>query len=519
MKILTDYIGKEFRRTTISIQHNGDYYVAFAVLELLESDMQDVNDFPASPNGNPWIKRADATSANLPYNAYMTVDNVVLAKDFLDHPIDNYVINNQKLKFFGSTISPNPSDYSNSILMSDSFHDDAPTIQQILPLRQCSKFLNAYIDKDKAAQKIVLGDVHLQKQLSQLSTEHYGADLTLYPEHLGNIYIVRYNPYFRTVDYSSSSAPAGLFCKFRFRPSFRGELRMRITNKTRAGFYLSDQVVPIEVSRSDYFIDMPLPPEILDIKIYDAESMVYYYDDIRFLQKIQFDMNIKSSDLKLRTESEVGVKEEEIEKFVSQRSAIGETPEREAALGETMTANAYKMLEQRLEFVLFDGDKTKREQNVAKARKMVKEILSKAHQRCIICDPYFGLKDMIDFVFTMPQLSVPVRVLASQEFLGKNAVESKAIALQLSESIEKFNNRVGAMVQMRLLSGRSPLHDRFIVIDDMVWLLGSSFNEFGNRASTITKVPQVSCRQLYTLAEQWWSDDTFSKSLKEYGNQ
>lgn len=69
---------------------------------------------------------------------------------------------------------------------------------------------------------------------------------------------------------------------------------------------------------------------------------------------------------------------------------------------------------------------------------------------------------------------------------------------------------------MRLLTGKSSLHDRFIIADDQVWLLGSSFNELGVRATTITKVPTVSCRGFYALAEKWWSDDKETISLTEY---
>ena len=44
-----------------------------------------------------------------------------------------------------------------------------------------------------------------------------------------------------------------------------------------------------------------------------------------------------------------------------------------------------------------------------------------------------------------------------------------------------------------------------------------SFNEFGNRATTIVKVPQVSARRVYGMAEEWWSDSSITMNLADYG--
>jgi len=41
-----------------------------------------------------------------------------------------------------------------------------------------------------------------------------------------------------------------------------------------------------------------------------------------------------------------------------------------------------------------------------------------------------------------------------------------------------------------VLGGKTPrLHDRFLVVDDLVWFLGNSLNALGDRASLILRVP------------------------------
>ena len=519
MKKLDEITSCEVRRTTFSLQHGGDYYIAFSVIEVMEPDMQDIGDFPPQKNGLSWMKRAVGTSQTNNYNVYMTVDKTILTSELVKQPERNFTINGTLFKIFSDSLQKKPEHGGVGYVLKDSFADEGGTLQRVLPLRQCSKIVTAYVDKARLTQSIIMKDENIVKQLSQLSLDRYGVDLTLFPDHLGNIYFVQYNPCFRTVDFSSSYDPKGLYLSFRFRPHFKGQLTIRVSNKNKAGYYLDETDFRVDNNRSEYFFGMSTAPDVIDLKVFDCDgTMVFYQNDIHFIRQIHVNTRVKSTDVKLITKTKDGDKEEIVEKFVSENSVMGNLPEDTSALDEKSAANAYLTLEKRLEFVLFDGDKEKKSENVAKAKEMVKRILTKAQKRCYICDPYFNLQNMIDFVFTMPQLNVDVRVLSCQEFLAKNAVTAKETAKVLDDAISRYNKKVGGIIQMRLLTGQSPLHDRFIVCDDDVWLLGSSFNEFGNRATTIVKVPAVSCPQMYTLAEKWWFDDKLSTSLIDYAN-
>lgn len=516
MDKLLNLIGKDARRITFCIQNESNYYLLYSVIELLLPDMQDFNDYKRE--GGKYIFRSEASNSSKPYNVYMTIDWITIDEAFLREPYNNFCVYGTPYKFYSNGYRLRPALDELPYIMNDSYHDSTNELQKVLPLRQCSKALYSFISNDDIASSIINENDYLRKQLQEVSINYYGADLSLFPDHYGNIYIVQYNPYFRQVDFVSSPEPKGLYVNFKFRRPELPKLLIRISSKNRAGFYSFEKDEEIDCSHNSYFIEMPSSPEILSIKIFDQKgALIYYSDNMSFIHAINLNMNMKSKDVVLNYDDGNGSKKITVEKFVSESHTIGQSGMKDAIFNEKETRNAYLILEQSLQFVLFDGDKNKKEENLRKAKDCVKRILNKARNRCIICDPYFNLRDLYEFVFNISSLSVDIRILSSKEFLAKNAEEGAKVASKINDEISKYHNHVGGSIQFRLLKGQSPLHDRFIVVDDEVWLLGSSFNEFGNRATTIVKVPQVSARRVYSMAEEWWSDNRISMNLTDYG--
>lgn len=515
MKNIKDLIGREVRRVSFSIQNGKDYYLLLSVIEEMLPDMQDYDDYPKE---KVRVYRSDTSNSSKTYNIYMAIDWFTLDEKFLSDPVHNYVVNGTRYMFYSDDYRLRPSKNEPPFVMQDSYHDNKPEIQSVLPLRQCTKGLYSYIVKDNVAAGIVETNDYLKKQLSEVSIKYYGADLALFPDHFGNIYIVQYNPYFKHVDFSSSDEPFGLYINFKYRQIEPTQLRVRVSSKNKAGFYSYEIDETITTDKNNHFINLPATPDVLFVKIFDRDNrLIYYSDNMSFIKSINFSMGVKSKDVKLITMDNKGEKKETVEKFVTESHSIGDKVDGDAIYGEAQAKNAYLTLEKSLQFILFDGDQTKKEENVKRAKTVVKQILGKARNRCIICDPYFNLPDLAEFVFTMQSLSVNVRILSAKEFIGKNAEQGKKNAIAIHEAIESYEKRVGGNIQFRLLTGQSSLHDRFIIADDEVWILGSSFNEFGNRVTTITKVPQQSCRRVYSMAEEWWSDSKKTISLEDYG--
>ena len=47
-------------------------------------------------------------------------------------------------------------------------------------------------------------------------------------------------------------------------------------------------------------------------------------------------------------------------------------------------------------------------------------------------------------------------------------------------------------IEIKVMPGKkSPVHDRFLIVDGTVWVLGASLNEFGSRGSLLMKLPEA----------------------------
>ena len=64
-----------------------------------------------------------------------------------------------------------------------------------------------------------------------------------------------------------------------------------------------------------------------------------------------------------------------------------------------------------------------------------------------------------------------------------------------------------------------PVIFSFIVTDKNVWFIGSSFNEFGNRATCIAKVPDSSSKLIIKEIEKWYSSDEFSENIIDFAKE
>lgn len=174
------------------------------------------------------------------------------------------------------------------------------------------------------------------------------------------------------------------------------------------------------------------------------------------------------------------------------------------------------------------------------AKHFVIDLIAKARRRVMIVDPFFDHRDFREFALRATSTAVSVRILTSWEVQNKKA--NNAGASSTSSSVNKttklrcvigfvsklarrFTTRpstilnghvfsadmatiaaqIGTQVaQVRIMPGKSKsvIHDRFLVIDRDVWLLGPSFNELGERVGVATKLADpLSARLL--LREIW----------------
>jgi hypothetical protein len=61
---------------------------------------------------------------------------------------------------------------------------------------------------------------------------------------------------------------------------------------------------------------------------------------------------------------------------------------------------------------------------------------------------------------------------------------------------------------VRVMTGKHPaIHDRFLIVDDRAWLLGSSLGAFGERGSMLVELP-FPTQVLPELERVWLSEST-----------
>lgn len=161
--------------------------------------------------------------------------------------------------------------------------------------------------------------------------------------------------------------------------------------------------------------------------------------------------------------------------------------------------------------------------NVDEATRHIRELISKARNKLFIIDPYFGVIELQRFVVSNPHPNLPITVLTSAEFLVKD--ENGESLIKQLEHILRHDPTCS--IEIRVMLGERPdIHDRFLVIDNDVWLLGSSLNEFAARGTMMVKLPypkpiEVELKNIWDNSKSldtWISDRIAARQDSENGN-
>ena len=89
MDLTQGFINQEVRRIVFSLKKpSGEYVHIFSILEKIDEDMQDYNDFAPNYGNefNDFVPGADGKDNKL----YLTVDRITITKDLFEKPWDSY---------------------------------------------------------------------------------------------------------------------------------------------------------------------------------------------------------------------------------------------------------------------------------------------------------------------------------------------------------------------------------------------------------------------------------------------
>jgi len=127
------------------------------------------------------------------------------------------------------------------------------------------------------------------------------------------------------------------------------------------------------------------------------------------------------------------------------------------------------------------------------ALREVERILGVAKEYLKIVDPWLG-EESLDFLWKVSP-TVPIRVLT------KTVVDSESF----NSAYRRLVREKGGGIEIRKTDS-DELHDRIIITEDQVWLLGPSLKDLGKKLGTISKISDKKVRnQMETFFDRIWN--------------
>jgi hypothetical protein len=125
--------------------------------------------------------------------------------------------------------------------------------------------------------------------------------------------------------------------------------------------------------------------------------------------------------------------------------------------------------------------------------------LGKARQSVDFLDPYFGAADLLSFPLATSLRSIPIRILTSADYCADphtaEPVDNGDVLLRALEHIRTKDPH--ARIDIKVMPGaKSPVHDRFLIVDGWIWVLGASLNEFGERGTLLLRLPREPFKEI-----------------------
>lgn len=495
----------------------------FTLIELIPHDQLD-----SPPIGSAEYPNILRQNANDQYTLYLVritglkVTDMLVLYENAEHGIS---LNQGSTNFSAAlpyTLQADPPGDNNLLIKPK----EEKTIGTLLPHRHTHCRVWTKINTDKTWVQGMSRDFFTA--LSELSETAMKIDLAAAPEHIGNVYLFASNPVVRFWECSLPDLEKQMMVSFYERRSntvigYRLVLQeIRSDNK---GFHLEK-----EITSTRQRIDLPYFPDRLETRLLDRDGRLIDYSN-GIWTNMSINLGIQDKLINYSVATEDGPLFFSVPKTIYDSKVSVGSYDRTVAhyLKDARHERRYQELEKTNEFVFFPKEET----SIEKAKKVVHTILNRAHKRCMILDPYFSAKDLV-YVFHIENVSVPVQIISSGAFLKQTRkpprtrwqkIRSK-IAERLGKKQSSLTNAEELLlavqsyeklypiqkIECRVLPGSSsPLHDRYIVIDEEVYLLGSSLNEFGNRTTTLIKVPAPAPMIAQALA--WWDE---CSDLKTY---
>lgn len=320
-------------------------------------------------------------------------------------------------------------------------------------------------------------------------------DLSLYREYLGSVALVVPDPVLKKIDHFMipASANRGERIFYRFVPRAGESLAgLKLTTFDEQAHLLID------------FSTQDIPSDgILDIDKGDCtgaygyvvthpkHGVLAYSPPYSFVRQIGLNMqSVSSGGMIVNVPTGESPNSTRMEYHVAQRSSlgtqslIGETPRIPNGNDRVAIAASHR---EKLANAKQYGQRWFPNGSREAAMRFIQGEVRRAKFKVVIADPYLGGLQVGQFLYAVNPESTSVTLLTSgRAFKSKDKEHSKID--DFSKRLVQLENDTKITANVYVLQS-SILHDRFLVIDNVVWFLGNSLNTLGDKASLIVKLP------------------------------
>lgn len=341
-------------------------------------------------------------------------------------------------------------------------------------------------------------------------------DIFKFPEYIGTINIVAYNPLIRDIRVClrGEGSNEKVIVEIEPRENVNIEGLKYIHIEKRLKGYSSYKEIEIK----DKFFSIATNnnvEQIAHVVVCPKRGVIDWSEFCAFMKSIHFSMNIVSGEKcinvpskNLKNNKEYQYKTDIIGNTVEsivEKDKDSQSELRNYLLRCNKIQNIHKEEISITQRLFYD--------NPSEAITFIRDLVSNAHNRVIIIDPYFRIKELFDFAYAVKNSQIPINIITS--FANENLQNSLKFAKNLRNNINK--NKVANKINAYIMLGDKPaFHDRFIIVDDNVWLSGNSLADIGKRASILVQLQYPN--QIINMYKQIIEDKNKCLSLEEWLN-
>ncbi|MCC7000383.1 MAG: hypothetical protein IT370_37645 [Deltaproteobacteria bacterium] len=315
----------------------------------------------------------------------------------------------------------------------------------------------------------------------QVVSDELGIDLERNPQLLGSVHLIVPNPTFRRIHLGCSGDGNEILS---VRPILRAGASMEGLELVVSACRPMGRTKMVRSVLAEYQeVDMGGDVDRVEVHVFDAKgAVVYHMEPVGFIDSISMVMNVSDTLRRVEVPAKGAREAESYSVSVTSHPSVHVvgTPLTRLALGmvaEWRATRKRERLTERLGQRWFSRD-------LPAATAHIRELLRGAQRRVLIVDRYFAALELQRFAMAVSVATVPIQIVSSGEVLRKGRE-----AAALADAIRIYQTSRGANpVDVRVMEGLE-VHDRFILLDDTVYLLGSSLNSFGDHGTMMIALP------------------------------